>query len=427
MFFSNLLPKKLVGIFLLIIIFLTFFTVNTLGVSDEYLQAVQDPAMNLTRWTREETKNLVGTTTEVLVGAYDQSGNRITSGLIQPLSNLTVFMTITPPISTSSYLAYIKQNIGLGTKAFAAKGAGFTVLEPILPMWIICRNVCYLFFIIIFMVVGLMIIFRTKINPQTVIGIENALPKLVVSLLLVTFSYAIASLFVDIAFLGNYLIRNIFEGNSIAAPLIKPFWTDSGATTWKEMPNVLDMLNDSDVMGKLIQGLSRIPALLIGQWNGIFDLVLAFVLISTVMKLFFTLLTSYITLILMSIISPFAFLWGGLPGQSDTGPKIIKTLISKALVFPVTALFLNISFYFSNPDVTLPWATIPPLHPNVSVTGTSTTFQSLIALGVLMVATSIPAAIDDALSIKPSSFGGGGAQEFTGALRKIPIIGALAG
>ena len=35
-----------------------------------------------------------------------------------------------------------------------------------------------------------MIMFRSKLNPQTSVSIQLALPKIVVSLILVTFSYA---------------------------------------------------------------------------------------------------------------------------------------------------------------------------------------------------------------------------------------------
>ena len=84
-------------------------------------------------------------------------------------------------------------NVGI-TQPVYAQGIGFSALTPTLQVWKAFRNLSYFLFIIIFIVVGFMIMFRAQINPQTVVTVQAALPKIVVTLIMITFSYAIAVL-----------------------------------------------------------------------------------------------------------------------------------------------------------------------------------------------------------------------------------------
>ena len=45
-----------------------------------------------------------------------------------------------------------------------------------------------------------MIMFRVKINPQTVVSLQTMIPKLVTTLILITFSFAIAGLVIDMIY-----------------------------------------------------------------------------------------------------------------------------------------------------------------------------------------------------------------------------------
>ena len=58
-------------------------------------------------------------------------------------------------------------------------------------------------------VIGFMVMFRRKIDPKTVITVQNALPKIVLALLLVTFSYAIAAFMIDLMYLVMAIIINL--------------------------------------------------------------------------------------------------------------------------------------------------------------------------------------------------------------------------
>ena len=123
-----------------------------------------------------------------------------TDSALQGSAKAISFLYQQRPASSIDYLAYVNQNLSnkkIVKPAYAQEGYGFRVLQPILPVWKALRNVSYFVFIIAFIVYGFMIMFRVKINPQTVISIQLALPKLIATLLLITFSYAIAGLIID--------------------------------------------------------------------------------------------------------------------------------------------------------------------------------------------------------------------------------------
>ena len=78
----------------------------------------------------------------------------------------------------------------------------FAGLAPLLPLWKVFRDVSYGILAIILIVVGHMVMFRKKIDPKTVVTVQNSIPRIVVALLLVTFSYLIVGLMID----GMYLL-----------------------------------------------------------------------------------------------------------------------------------------------------------------------------------------------------------------------------
>ena len=59
------------------------------------------------------------------------------------------------------------------------------------------RNFAYVLITLLFIIMGLMIMFRVKIDPRTVVSFQSALPKIIMALILVTFSYAIVGLLID--------------------------------------------------------------------------------------------------------------------------------------------------------------------------------------------------------------------------------------
>ncbi|HYK09028.1 MAG TPA: type IV secretion system protein [Candidatus Eisenbacteria bacterium] len=148
----------------------------------------------------------LGYNTKTATFSYAQD----TTGGLLGLGLTGISFTYTSPFHSTDYLQYLSQNFGLAKHTYAANGIGFNQLSPIMSLWIAFRNLTYLLFVVAFVVIGFAIMLRAKIDPRTVMTVENQIPKLVVALILITFSFAIAGLMIDIMWVAIYLIINLF-------------------------------------------------------------------------------------------------------------------------------------------------------------------------------------------------------------------------
>ncbi len=142
-------------------------------------------------------------------------------GAIGFMGNM-ITMLYTPPLHTGDYFKDLAQNFGFtknvfavssvgreeGTTTISTTGIGFKRLSPLLPLWSTFRNIVYMLLVLVFAIVGVAIMLRVKIDPRTVMTIQNQIPKLIIGILLVTFSYAIAGFLIDMMYTSIYLVGN---------------------------------------------------------------------------------------------------------------------------------------------------------------------------------------------------------------------------
>lgn len=135
------------------------------------------------------------------------------NGGVLGFATQSIAMLYTPPLHTVDYFRYLSQNFGIAKPAVAAtnNGLGFNQLQALIPLWSLFRNITYLFLVIVFILIGVAIMLRVRIDPRTVMTIQNQIPKIIVALILITFSYAIAGFLIDLMYLSIYLIYGIFS------------------------------------------------------------------------------------------------------------------------------------------------------------------------------------------------------------------------
>lgn len=127
------------------------------------------------------------------------------------------------PASTGQYVHYLADNFGIGSHTYAATGVGggnganatadnqgFSGLASLQSTWVITRNISYLLLTILFIVIGFAIMLRIHIDPRTVMSIQNQIPKIIIAVLLITFSYAIVGILIDSMWFMSYFIINTF-------------------------------------------------------------------------------------------------------------------------------------------------------------------------------------------------------------------------
>lgn len=277
-------------------------------------------------------------------------------GAISSLSNLMAGMYAYPPALSSRYVADVMDNAGLVPPAYA-QGLGFASLDPILSLWKTFRNLAYFFFIAVLIFIGIMIMLRQKISAQASVTAQQALPGIIISLILVTFSYAIAGLLIDVMYVSMFLIVGLF--NTIAP---------NAAATGTEVIsynifNLTGMLfkgaawdgfqQNTNLVTGVIRGIapagndSNVAGFL-GFLGGLtLSIVLAVAVLIGMVKLFFELLKSYASIIMGVVFAPVYLMMGAIPGKNAFTPWI-KNMIGNLAAFPTVLLFVIIFQIFTD-------------------------------------------------------------------------------
>lgn len=204
-----------------------------------------------------------------------KDGDKNFSGSIFGYMSKLIVLPYSNPPASGVYWAYSTlEQTGFVPKTYAAEGIGFASLKPIMNLWIIFRDLAYLLLVLVLVTIGFMIMFRMKINPQTIISVENSLPKIATALILITFSFAIAGFLVDMMYVvmsvGISLIsnnnayynagdmQNKFMGGNIGA-IYSSFFPIKGAWGFTQ----LIMMGDS-IMGILPPIINNSVRLIVG-------------------------------------------------------------------------------------------------------------------------------------------------------------------
>jgi hypothetical protein len=359
-----------------------------------YLNTNPDVPQNLHTYTQSVFINIAAATSCILTGTdplnprgkclgIDTKTNKIGyveggQGLVGITTGLLAF-TFYIPVSTHDYGSMLASSFGI-VKPAHAQGVGFKGLEPTLRLWEAFRNITYMFFVVAFVIVGLGIMFRIKIDPRTVMTLQNQIPKIIIALILVTFSYAIAGFMIDLMYVSLYLIVSVFRDTGVDTGSIfgsNPLSAAGGlggmsgiaASVAKSFGAIISSFLDgtlgeaiTGVMGLLL-GLGAGAALggpiggfiglIIGGFAGatlgnellgfigglIAYIVVVIALLVALIRLWFILIKSYIYILISVVLAPFYIAAGLIPGLAGFGGWI-RSLLSNLVVFPATAAML---------------------------------------------------------------------------------------
>lgn len=379
----------------------------------------------------------IGTGPDGKVMAYDRVPG---GGAMGALASLTSNM-YTPPTSTAYYVANLGRDFGIeNTYAQSVQGSGAGLIAPVEALWRVVRNFSYIIFTLIFLAVGFMIMLRKKLNPQTVITIQSALPGLVIGLFLVTFSYFITALIIDISFFGIPIVANLFAQSGAANTF------GNNAQDFQNLAahsNMFDLFgrSSSQAIGDVSQFHGSITGLLdsvgffgnggqfavrgitaviaglaaglvllnpiaglLGGAVGLFapeiisaliPLILIIGMFIQLIRLFLALLRAYITILIMSVLAPLLITFGSLPGRGGTITFWWKTLLANTLIFPaVFATFLFAGLVLASRGGV--WVSPPPLFGGLP----TQIIQLIVGYGLILGTPAIPDLVKNLLGVK---------------------------
>jgi len=424
----------------------------------ELKKELEDHNTNLTKFTLNVFERMLFTTQIAIEGLPSEEGEthsyQRSGGALGMVTNLIAGLYVTQPASSVEYLADLGQNLDLVQPAYA-QGMSWYAFSPVLKLWKTFRNIAYLAFVVIFVIIGFMIMFRAKINPQTVISVQNALPKIVVTLLLITFSYAIAGFVVDISQFSCYLIGNTFQKTDLIANP-RPNTTETEQLNKLYNANIFQLLRPLSDTTELKNALKEIwmgetgvvPWSLRADlaWLGAItiQLILAITAFFLMFKIFFALLGPYVSIVISIIFAPFQLLLGIFKGDAFIG--WLKGLISNLAVFPVTWTMLCLAAIFkSGPDLAkepsnigintwffgaADWSTkgeplIINFRPIPGIGNWGKAVGHLIGFGILFITPKVAEIVRSSLEGKPLPVGAITGEQLKEVIKKVPFVGGL--
>lgn len=305
------------------------------------------------------------------------------------------------PASSMDYLAYVSNNLKnhhIINEAYAASpGYGFQSLAPILPLWRAFRNIAYLLFALGFILYGVMIMFRIKIDAKTAASIQLAIPKLIVTLLLITFSYAIVGFMIDISTVASAMVIPILKTGGILAdvnnvlPLVAGggtvlgalgSWFVNGISAAIVAPFIFFNLIIGGLLGTAVA--TAVTAIVnigtLGIAGIIFGICIMLMVAYAYIKLIFKLFQAFFSIIVSLIFSPIILLGNLMPG-SNTISSWIMTIVGNLAVFPVASFFLVLSYaLMCQPLLSI----IPAKLTTISIPGITISFNTQAAMENLL-------------------------------------------
>lgn len=374
---------------------------------------------------------LIGSTTDMIAGLY------------------------TPTVTTQTYMDDLAANFGIVKPAQAQGndqkitqwGYGFVGLQPILRIWKEVLNIAYLLLALFFLIIGLGIMLRVRIDPRTVMTIQNQIPRIIICVILITFSYVIAAAMIDMMWMITYVginrltdihnpyveennttlsqkatsslletpilyVHDIFDSRTskVGGGIGRLSWKTSQGmgTLMKQLIRSLFSVDDNAKCFKL----GFPPKIDMGQCFAgfiggistiVFLLIIFCVILIALFRTWFMLLKAYLFTLMYIILAPLWIVFGLLPGRPLGFEKWLRSLFSNLIVFPLVAILfvgarILMEVFQGNPQDKF----IPPLVGNPHMEE----FGVMLGFGAILMAPTLLDWVKDTMKASGNKFAG---------------------
>ncbi|MCC7289960.1 hypothetical protein IT417_01785 [bacterium] len=325
------------------------------------------------------------------------------------------------------------------TSVYAATD-GYSYLDEsnVDVLWDRIRLITYVLFVVVLIVAGFMIMFRQKIGGQLAVSIFNTLPNVIVALILVTFSFAIVGLMLNV---GVMIINVMTSVLGVADPLTieNPFSLFGTAMNGELLgggTTAALVIGPAIIAGLIAAvtatGGAALPAVVAATVTVIvIAVILTAIVIYASIRVYITLLIAYLGIIINTVMAPIFLAISAFPGQSGMASDWFRRVLKAVLTFPIVYFFLNLGMFIINGDINLgfPSGIMSGDFTQVDTNGSPVGgfIKAVLVLLLFFFAADAPKILDDFL---PSNEGKGVGSAIEGAkkgLSKIPVVGSLLG
>lgn len=248
------------------------------------------------------------------------------------------------PVSGVGYILKTADKFDVVPEAYA-QGFGYTTGGDVVKkLWTTVRDVAYSLLILASIILAFMVMFRVKTSPQTTITVQSAIPRVVLAIILVTFSYAIAGLLIDLMYviigLGAGILYSsgfINQSNYPLTEFFKDLVQDRNAfiLTWQYL---------------IVWIVAAIFTIFSASFFGgiLLFIMIIFVIVLVIVNCFrimWMLIKTFTTIVLLIAAGPLFILMGIFPNSSGFFGWM-KQLFANLMVYPLVCGMFFLSFFF---------------------------------------------------------------------------------
>ncbi len=231
----------------------------------------------------------------------------------------------------------------VGETVYAQNNAdyGHTLINAVLNMWKVFRNIAYGLMAVIMLWVGFAIITRRRISSQTVVNVQYALPKIVIALVMIALSYPIGALITSLSWTLFHSAQAIIlsiTGPDIAASAV------SGGMTFTQS------ICAAQKLGAGGQGAIVMLMMVAAVGSGALLMVLGFVFAVVIAFYLFAYIKAfwlYFKMVVYTATAPLQIALYALPGQDDKLENWLKQMLAWGMGIFGMALVLQLVQAFS--------------------------------------------------------------------------------
>lgn len=361
-------------------------------------------------------------------------------GILGSITDANVAMVGSPP--SVNLVAFMAEEwvpgYGDNNSGIYAQESGYSYLTEvnIADIWQTTRMIAYSLFVIALIIAGFMIMFRQKIGGQVSVTVFNTIPKVIMGLILVTFSFAIVGLVMDFGALLIRVISGFLVTDGDAIVVSNPFSLALGVWNGEETAIIRQTFGISALTGIVAAGVSLIspPAGIaigsIGAVGMILVLVFVVILVWASVKVFVTMLKAWIGIIVDTVMGPLFLAIAVIPGRSSIGSDWFRRIVKNVLTFVGVFFLLNLAGLLASQNVQfffpagLAGGEMDTAENSALLTAMMNAF---IPLFLFFTAAEVPKFLDDFL---PTGGGKGAGAAFANVQKsfaKIPIVGGAFG
>ncbi len=354
---------------------------------------LNDEEPDLQTWEFHVIKGLLYNTLLAIVppeGATEADAGGVSyasAGLTDIISNSMVeLLENTPSLYPMHHLADMFR-IPVKT-AYAQTGTDLLGTWNFLNLWQSSRNAAYVLVIAVLTFLGFMIMFGVELQAETKVTLQTALPRVVLGLLLITFSYAIGGLFIDSVSVIKSLLKNIFGVN----------WGGLGNIARDLVYNISGVASPAD--GGIIGQMAMENVVLSLGWILLFTVIALLTLILLIV-IFIRFIFEWANLFLRTTFGPFFILLDIIPKKGkSTSFAWIRSLLASSVTIPLMGFALWVAHQFAVADLSA-------IKSPGFISTTSTQVNYIAAFGLLFMIPIIPSAVRRVLGDMIPDEGGG--------------------